>query len=123
MKKVFFIIFVSAIFGLLVMPVTAMAAWGTSVTIGGKTIEFSKNVQGDVVRNNPTTAGGTDYQTYSAATYNGAGTKMYGVASNSTKVKWKYCDNNDGSQTCAKANPSDPLGNGDSSDFTGWSDV
>ena len=104
---------------LVALSVPAFAGWSDNVTIGSETVNFSKNVKGDYKGANPATTSGTDYQTYSAATYNAAGTKAFGIASGLTKVKYQACTNND----CTRHTPSSPISSGDSGDFSGWSDM
>ncbi|MCB4204234.1 hypothetical protein LF845_04580 [Deferribacterales bacterium Es71-Z0220] len=100
----------------------AFAEWSTSISLtDNTTLNMSKNVNADFKASNPATPNGTDYQDYSAATYNGAGTKIYGGASGMEKIKFQKCTDED----CAKNAPDSPVSNGDSSDFPSseWTDL
>ena len=95
-------------------------SWSDSVSIGSETVNLSKNVKGDYKGGNAATSSGSDYQSYSAATYNAAGTKAFGIASGLTRIKYQECTNGD----CSANKPSDPVSDGNSTDFSsGWNDM
>ena len=86
-------------------------SWSNSVTVG-EAITLSANVQGVY-----TTPG--DGTTYSAATYNKLGTNVYGVASDSQKIKYKKC-----TSTPCGSNPGvDAPSKGNSTDFSDWNNL
>ena len=92
----------------------AFAGWDTDgiITIGSGTtadnVTLSNNVYG--LYKTP-----TDNTTYSAATMNILGTKIYGGASDTTKIYYKEC----GNSPCGTSETAPTL-SGSSSDFSSW---
>ncbi len=91
----------------------SFAAWSTNdITIGAtssnpKTVKLSNKVTADSQFN---------AQTYSAATYNTAGRRVFATASGMSKIKYQWCTDMD----CNANTPTSPISNGNSGDIASW---
>ena len=92
----------------------ANADWKNPVTVGDDTINLSSNVQGTYNKS-------SDNTTYAAATYNKLGTNEYGVASNSSLIKYQKC--NTKNKPCSSGTAPTAPTKTDSTAFTGWTDL